>query len=162
MKKEFLRKFTMFALLVTLALVTAVVSANAQSHGNRIVADVPFEFSVGYKALPAGEYSVQQIASAGNGLLIQSSDGKISALRLSDGIEGTKVKSPARLIFHRYGQRYFLAEVWNGADKTGRQLAKSREESAIESEFKQLASANENAHAPNAVYETVEVLAILR
>ena len=159
MKREFLKGFTMLTLTVSLALATAVV-ANAQSTP-KIVATVPFEFSVGYKALPAGEYSVRSIASAGNGLLIQSSDGKVSALRLSDATRRTKDRPKARLVFHRYGERYFLAEVWNGVDNTGRQLTKSQEEQSIANELL-LASAKENAHAANDIYEIVEVLALLR
>lgn len=161
MKREFLKGFTMLVLVVMLAVALAVVSANAQSSANRVVANVPFEFSVGYKALPAGTYSVQSIVSAGDGLLIQSTDGKISALRLSDATRQIKEKPKARLVFHRYGERYFLAEVWNGVDNTGRRLMKSQEESAIANEL-MLASAKENAHAPSATYEIVEVLALLR
>ncbi|MGH9871625.1 MAG: hypothetical protein ACRD9S_04055 [Pyrinomonadaceae bacterium] len=161
MKREFLKRFTMLALIVTVALAMAVVSANAQPTAAKVVANVPFEFSVGYKTLPAGEYSVQSIASAGNGLLIQSSNGKISALRLSEATRRIKDKPKARLVFHRYGERYFLAEVWNGVDNSGRQLLKSQEESGIASEL-MLASSRDNAHAPGAIYETVEVLAVLR
>ena len=161
MKREFLKGFTMSVLIVTLALTTAVVSANAQSNANKVVADVPFEFSVGYKALPAGTYSVQSIVSAADGLLIQSTDGKTSALRLSEATRRIKEKPQARLVFHRYGERYFLAEVWNGVDNAGRQLTKSQEERAIANEL-MLASAKENAHAANDIYEIVEVLALLR
>ena len=161
MKREFLKGFTMLVLIVTLALTTAVVSATAQSNANKVVANVPFEFSVGYKALPAGTYSVQSIVSAGDGLLIQSADGKISALRQSEATRRIKEKPRARLVFHRYGERYFLAEVWNGIDNTGRQLTKSQEERAIADEL-MLASAKENAHAANAIYEIVEVVALLQ
>jgi len=144
MKREFLKGFTMLVLVVTLALTLAVVSANGQSTANRVVANVPFEFSVGYKTLPAGDYSVRSILSSGNGLLIQSTDGNISALRLSEATRSIKEKPKARLVFHRYGQRYFLAEVWNGVDNAGRQLTKSQEERALASEL-MLASAKENA-----------------
>jgi hypothetical protein len=111
MKREFMKGFTMLVLVVMLALSLAVVSANGQSTANRVVANVPFEFSVGYKALPAGAYSVQSIVSC-DGLLIQSADGKTSALRLSEATRQIKEKPKARLVFHRYGERYFLAEVW--------------------------------------------------
>ena len=160
MKKEMLKGFTMLALVLMLALAWYAVSVNAQTSSNKVVASVPFEFSVGYKSMPAGEYAVQTISSASNGLLIQSTDGKISALRLSDETDRIKEQSQARLVFHRYGEHYFLAEVWNGAN-TGRRLAKSQEESAIADEFI-LASAGENAHAKTVIYETVEVLAVLR
>ena len=162
MKKELLKGITMLALIITLALVTAVVSANAQSaNSSKVVANVPFEFSVGFKSMPAGEYSVQTIASAGNGLLIQSTDGKISALRLSDLTQPGKDKPPARLVFHRYGERYFLAEVWNGADNTGRVLRQSQEETSTATELT-IASANNHASpATQTPYELVEVLAVL-
>jgi len=158
MKRELLKGFTMLMLIVVLALATAVASANAQS-SNKVVADIPFEFSVGYKTLPAGEYAVKTITSAGNALMIQSADGKTSALRLSEETERMKNQTHARLVFHRYGERYFLAEVWNGIDKTGRQLLKSQEESAIEREF---ASISAKSETPKNTYETVEVLAALR
>jgi len=163
MKKELLKGITMLALIVTLALVTAVVSANAQSaNSSKVVANVPFEFSVGYKSMPAGEYSLQTIASASNGLLIQSTDGKISVLRLSDPTQAGKDKPRARLLFHRYGERYFLAEVWSGADNTGRVLRQSEEETSTAKELT-IASANNHASsASHTPYELVEVLAELR
>jgi hypothetical protein len=160
MKKNFLKGFTMLALVVAFALAAAVISANAQANTSKVIANVPFEFSVGYKTMPAGEYSVQAIPSA-NGLMIQSADGKNSALRLSEATDQIKDKSHARLVFHRYGERYFLAEVWNGLDNTGRQLTKSGEERGVERELT-ISSASENAHAPNLPYEIVEVAAILR
>jgi hypothetical protein len=158
MDKNFLKGFTMLLLVVALALAAAAVSAKAQSTG-KVVANVPFEFSVGYKIMPAGEYSVQVITTS-NGLMIQSADGKNSAVRLADLTDRAKAKSPARLVFHRYGERYFLAEVWSGADNTGRLLTKCQEERAIEGEL--TIAANENAHASNTPYETVEVPAVLR
>ena len=158
MKRQLLKGFTMLVLIVVLALATAVASANAQS-ASKVAADIPFEFSVGYKTMPAGEYLVQTVATAGDSLMIQSADGQTSALRLSEETERMKNKTPARLVFHRYGERYFLAEVWNGADRAGRQLLKSQEERAIEREFASISS--NDATAKN-TYERVEVAASLR
>jgi hypothetical protein len=158
MKKQLLKGFTMLVLMVVLALATAVASANAQS-ASKVAADIPFEFSVGYKTMPAGEYLVQTVATAGDSLMIQSADGQTSALRLSEETERMKNKTPARLVFHRYGERYFLAEVWNGADRAGRQLLKSQEERAIERAFASISS--NDATAKN-TYERVEVAASLR
>jgi len=64
----------------------------------------------------------------------------------------------AKLVFHRYGQRYFLAEVWSGAGEPGRQLTKSQQERAIEKENAQIARHG----GPAATYERVEVVAVLR
>jgi len=158
MKKELLKGFTMLMLVVVLALASAVASANPQA-AKRIVASIPFEFSVGYKTMAAGDYSVRAVNTAGNALMIQSADGKSSAVRLSDATERARDKSHARLVFHKYGDRYFLAEVWNGADRSGRQLLKSEEERAIERELASIPAAN--ATAKNS-FETIEVMASIQ
>jgi hypothetical protein len=150
MKKELLKGFTMLALTVALALATAAAS-NAQS-SNRIVADIPFEFTVGGQSLPAGQYAVRAANSQGNALIVQSDDAKSSAMRLTNPIRPNKTNEQARLVFHRYGERYFLAEVWSGSDGAGRQLLKSREERTIERE----------STLAQGSYETIEVLAALR
>ncbi len=156
MKREILKGFTMLALIVALALATAVVSANAQSP-NRVMADIPFEFVVGDKTLPAGKYSVTPV-TAGGALAIQKTDGRNSVLRLSDLAERDRNKTHARLVFHRYGQSYFLAEVWNG-ESIGRQLRKSRQERAIERELASIPSKSDLAQS---TFETIEVVAALR
>ena len=150
MKKELLKGFTMLALTVALALATAGAS-NAQT-SNQIVADIPFEFTVGGESLPSGQYTVRAANSQGNALIVQSSDAKSAAMRLTNSIRPSKPNTQARLVFHRYGERYFLAEVWSGSDSTGRQLMKSRQERAIERELASIQGS----------YETIEVLAALR
>lgn len=158
MKNEMLKGFAMLVLAVALAGATAAAT-NAQS-ASRVIADVPFEFSVGYKSMPAGEVRIQIVNSANDALLIQTGDGKSSALRLSEATNRMKNNTKARLIFHRYGERYFLAEVWNGTD-TGRQLLRSQEERAMERELASISSTSDQAHA-KARYEIVEVVATLR
>jgi len=154
MKKEFLKGVTMLLGIVALAFVTAVAS-NAQS-ANKFAVDIPFEFSVDYKTMPAGAYVVETVASASHALLIQSADGKTSVLRPSEAIERTQTAATARLVFHRYGERYFLAEVWSDGEKSGRQLKKSVDELAIEREVAEINSKSETAKHS---YEKVEVTA---
>lgn len=157
MKKELVKGLVMVLVVTIFALATAAVSAKPQAP-NKVVANIPFAFSVGYKTMPAGEYTVQSITSAGDGLLIQSADATNSALRLSEATQA-KDKSHARLVFHRYGERYFLAEVWNGTDNVGRRLIKSQEERGIERELAAIASGGD---ATQQSYEIVEVMATLR
>ena len=154
MKKNFLKGFTMLTLIVAIALATAVVSAHAQS-SRLVVANVPFEFTVGDQTMPAGEYRIRPALS--KGLSIQSADAKKTVMRLANDIEPNK--KPARLVFHRYGDRYFLAEVWSGPDTIGRQVLKSRQERAIERELATIASKSEYAES---TYSIVEVAAVLR
>lgn len=154
MEKNILKGFTMLMLLVAVALAAAVVSANAQS--TPVKANIPFEFVVGDKTLPAGTYTAKP-ATAGGALTIQSADGKNSAVRLSDPTEQMN-KSRARMVFHRYGHNYFLAQVWNG-ESSGRELTKSKQERAIERELASIPSKSELAQS---TYETIVVVAVLR
>ena len=155
MKKNILKGFTMLMLLVAVSLAAAVVSANAQS--TAIKANIPFEFVVGDKTLPAGTYRATTLSTARDALRIQSADGKDSALRLSGPTE-QKSKGQARMVFHRYGHNYFLAEVWD-IGTAGRELAKSKQERAIERELASIPSKSELAQS---TYETVVVVAVNR
>ena len=154
MKKEMLKGFTMLLLIVVLAIASALVS-NAQS-SQKIVATIPFDFTIDYKTMPAGDYVVQTLQSAGDALLIQKVDGSTSVLRQANVVERIGKESLARLVFHRYGQHYFLAEVWNGTE-TGRRLLKSKPEQAFESELASISSKSELAERS---YAAVEVLAL--
>ena len=106
MKRQIAKSVTM-ALLLTLTLVTAVATTNGQSRGN-VRARVPFGFIVGEKMLAAGAY---EIVPMGDALSIKRVDSKAGAIRLAMTTSPNE-KAPARLVFHRYGDRYFLAEVW--------------------------------------------------
>ncbi len=154
MRNQIAKAFTMFMLVVALAFVTAVTSANGQSTKTR--ASVPFDFIVGSATLPSGDYSVQTMTSSGDVLRIQSASSTDSAARLTMPASGKSQK--AKLVFHRYGQRYFLAEVWSGAGEPGRELMKCKQERAIEKENAQIARHG----GPAATYERVEVVAALR
>lgn len=149
MRKEMQKGFTMAVLTVAFALTAVVVSANAQS--NRVAAVVPFDFIVGSQTLKSGKYTLGSITQDSEGLVIRGSEK--SVIRLSRAIESNETQEQARLVFHRYGQRYFLAEVWAGGNSTGRQLLESREERATRREFEKLARTG---------YETVELLATAR
>jgi hypothetical protein len=156
MKQQVLKSFSMLMLVVGLALGTAVVSAKGQS-STRVVADVPFEFIVADRTLPSGNYSVSTMFDNGHGLLIRSRDGKASAVRISTPLIGNGKESKARLVFHRYGQTYFLAQVWNG-DPNGLELRRCNKERALQRGQSNLAKAD----FPTQGYELVEVVAALR
>jgi hypothetical protein len=164
MTKQILKGFTMLVLVVGLAFVSAVVSANGQS--SRVRGNVPFEFIVGDRSLPAGEYTVRSMTSGGevlriadgDVLAIANGDGHRSTLRMANNLV-SKGKAPsARLIFHRYGNQYFLAEVWSG-EQTGKQLRKSSQERALERE--QAAIASKGQPSRN-TYETIAIVASLQ
>ena len=71
-------------------------------------------------------------------MMIRGENAKGSALRLANAIEDKRNAGQVKLVFHRYGERYFLSEVWTG--ESGRQLLKSRQERAIERELASIPS----------------------
>ena len=155
MRRQVVKGITMLTVILAIAFATAVVSAQAQS-AKTVVSNIPFEFIVADKTLPAGEYQVNR--SLGNALTIRTSNPDAAVSRLTNEIEPNKDRR-ARLVFHRYGDRYFLAEVWTGSGDVGRQLLKSRQERAIEREMSSLASKTEQGECGP---EFVTVAAVLR
>lgn len=111
-----------FAILATLSL--AITSVVAQSQPPMKVS-VPFNFVAGAKTLPAGEYQVQ---TDGSGVVwIRSADYKTTLNLSANSAENAQMNGVAALNFNRYGDRYFLSEIWMGSN-IGRQLPKTRAE----------------------------------
>src|SRR5262245_52310846 len=135
MARRILKRVTMLMLLLTMALVTAVATANGQSQ-HRVNASVPFDFIVGDKTLAAADYRIDTVGEA---LAICSASARYSVIRLANAMTPNDRKS-ARLVFHRYGNTYFLSEVWEGGDRIGRRLVESRQERAMRSELSRMAT----------------------
>jgi len=103
-----------------------------------MTANIPFEFTVANKKLPAGEYSVTRAQETSGDLILQinSKDGRESISRLTIPVNTLEPKDDSRLVFHRYGDEYFLFEIWPAGGNTGRELPKSRSERAAEQKFR--------------------------
>lgn len=120
MKAIILRVTTMLALLVALT----AVSAQAQTARKTQKFTVPFQFNVGNKVLPAGEYLV----SVDNQTIrLQKSDGKANVIALSQRTASNS-DSEVKLTFRQYGDQIYLSQVWL-ADGLGRQLNRQRKDS---------------------------------
>ena len=134
MKIQIVNVLTKVSLLSAMLLVTCVASAQGQSLANRITANIPFDFSVGEKKLPAGTYSISRVnQNVGDAVLsVADDDGQAKAIRLSNAAQRSRANSKATLVFHRYGDQYFLFQVWPAGATTGRQFPKSRSQREIE------------------------------
>lgn len=118
-------KATILRLTIMTALALAfVASAQAQTALNYKTFAVPFSFKVGNKVLPAGEYKI----TADNQVVrIQKSDGKDNAVTLTQRTRGTNQDNDSKLTFRRYGDQYYLSQVWL-PDSLGRELKRPRRE----------------------------------
>jgi hypothetical protein len=107
MKKQVLTTAVMASLLVTLVVITAYAGASAKA-----VATIPFAFTAGRLTAPAGTYTLAETMISGV-LQLRNARGStrfISTQCAADVEEPAKVQ----LIFHRYGERYFLAQISYG------------------------------------------------
>ena len=146
MRKQTLKAVTMLVSIIALAFMTAV-AANAQSGSLKLRANVPFDFVVGDKTLPAGDYAIRQMTQGSDvGLLISSRDSRHKAIRLSNAVQASQMKG-ARITFRRYGNTYFLAQVWTSGSLDGREMIKSKAERGAERELARNATSSDMAKA---------------
>jgi hypothetical protein len=93
-------------------------------HGN-----IPFNFSVGNRVLPAGNYTVSSLSTQGV-LKLQNHDHSAIAIMLLSSPVQASSEQKTKLVFHRYGGTYFLSQVWRGYGNDGVQLQPSKAERA--------------------------------
>lgn len=147
MKTQILKSF-MLTFIVGMALILmSATESNAQT-GTTIRVKIPFDYTIGNKTLSAGKYDVMKIAE---GLFrIRSEDSKHSMLTQPKCDVESNGKSFAKLVFKRYGNEYFLSQIWLGST-TGVELHKSKAERKAE--------ANMRLAKNDAKPEVVEVIA---
>ena len=106
--------------LVT-ALMAVIVLAlagtlNAEAlFAHTVRATIPFAFSAGSQAMPAGEYTVSVDEQSGRIVL----QGPSSYSLMTIPKETREVPSHGRLVFQQNGSTFFLAEVWTRENTTG-------------------------------------------
>jgi hypothetical protein len=105
--------------------VLAIVDAQAQRATSAEVS-LPFDFTAGSTTLKAGRYSIKKLG--GNVISIRSADGaKRVMVDAPLAIGARDSKGGTRLVFNRYGDLYFLAQVWLNPE-SGRQVFPSKSE----------------------------------
>jgi hypothetical protein len=126
--------YTMIALVVLVG--SMAMAANAQNNGRTLVATIPFQFNVGDKTLPAGEYTIAQVNPSSDRAVLQlrNKDGRSSAMIQMNNVIG-RASERAKLIFNRYGNQHYFAAAWIDGETTGLQARKSRAEDATQREL---------------------------
>ena len=115
--------------LVVVTLVVLSGMAVAQMIGDsRIVAQVPFEFMVGNKIVPAGECDVRAFTMDGKTLDIRNTDAKVGLYSSTLQEESKEPATHYALVFEQYGNLYFLSEIKLQGSKIVYRLPKSRAE----------------------------------
>ena len=130
MTNHFLKTGVLIAVLVVLS----AASGRAQG-GSSFRVTVPFDFIVSDKTLPAGDYLVARSSqSSSEGLRIRAKDGRGGSYFQTKAIQIAESQKQTKVVFTRYGNQYFLSQVWISGRMTGRELHKSRKELTLERE----------------------------
>ena len=129
------RTYTIAGGLVLITLLT-VITAQAQSTNQPLIANIPFEFSAGSQVMPSGKYAVTVANPSSDQRVI-----KLKALETGESVllmmhsvkSGDEEKSS--LVFNRYGNSYFLSRAWRSGDSAGMEAAKSKAEREVGKAF---------------------------
>ena len=107
--------------LITIVLLFTAVSLFAQTTPSQrlMTVNVPFSFAAGDQFLPAGEYLVLTVTPE-RSIRIASTDGKHTAVVNTLPNYASQPSENSRLVFHRYGDEYFLTQVWTAGQNVAR------------------------------------------
>jgi len=125
MQKQILKAATTLGLVAALTITFAAAPAAARSFGS-IRVDVPFDFTADNSTLPAGKYTIRSAGGNFNDIIqITSEDGKASVFLSAHSAQSVQSRDESVVIFHRYGEQYFLFQIWAVGNTIGSEIPKS-------------------------------------
>jgi hypothetical protein len=106
------------------AVVALMLAAPAVAQQSHYTIRVPFPFHVDARLLPAGEYRIDIVAPGAVQIhgVDHIANATLGAHRVN---QSSQAPHNAELVFHRYGQQYFLSQVWFAGGDEGYGLTAS-------------------------------------
>ena len=95
---------------VTLLLLSGLMAAQSIT-SSTVVANVPFDFMVNNKNIPAGNLAVWGSNMDGSLLAVRNFDARTSALTTASHMETREPADSTVLLFKHYGSQYFLSGI---------------------------------------------------
>jgi len=117
---------TLRSVLAVFALLFVATAAHAQH--TAVNATIPFNFVVGDRAYPAGDYSFQ---SNGPVLRVLDGDQMLAGTVLSNSCTEVLPSKDTKLVFQSIGGYYFLQQIWVAGRTSGRELPKSETQTRL-------------------------------
>jgi hypothetical protein len=108
------------SILAALAVLLMATAAHAQQ--TTVSANVPFNFVVGDRAYPAGDYLFRNSESV---LMITNAEQAKTDITLSNACESVTLSADTKLVFDSMGGYYFLRQIWVVGYSSGRELPRS-------------------------------------
>ena len=127
--KYFERLIALTALVITVMVSSTVAFAQER----QTLVNIPFNFTVGDKALPAGKYLIRRNRKDTDTVwVIQHKDSGKSALFLTQSVHSAETQGDAKFVFTKYDDLYFLSEFWTAGTNTGREIQVTDRERALQ------------------------------
>ncbi len=120
--------------LLRLSIIAAL--AASASFAETYNLNVPFDFVAWNKTMPAGTYLMDHASTAAPGVVIMRSLDKKTTFVVMGSSATSEGNRQGKLVFHRYGNRYFLAEVWTRGSDGGHRLRMTPEERELQAQGK--------------------------
>ena len=142
-------KFQIRAALTAATLAVAAFAATPTVMAQLPLAqvDVPFAFENGSTHLPAGTYTVSMLNE--RVMDIRGNTGStFSMVQPEDRLDPAQ---NGRLVFHRYGDRYILREIWTAGSRRHLECPKTKLE-------KELQLASDRSRTPGVEIASIDVL----
>jgi len=130
------RGHQLLPLFIALVLALTIGAGKAKAQiTDSLEVSIPFQFHAGNTKLPAGEYRIHVLDDSDLRVMeISSADGSTSALFQVEQTEAGSTPAKSELIFNKYGNRYFLAKLFEEGTASGSQVPESRYEKAVSQE----------------------------
>jgi hypothetical protein len=109
--------------LLRISMLAALAAGVSQAQSAQLTADVPFQFTLGSHTLPAGAYRVAPSVNTHVVTIQSPADQAVPVLSIS--ATSARRQKMSKLVFHRYGNHYFLAEIWTSGADSGWQIPQS-------------------------------------
>jgi hypothetical protein len=109
-----------------------------------VQATVPFAFQNGSQHLPAGTYRIDLTSE--HVVILRGTAPDAAGVAMTNPEQRAKAQAKGTVVFRRYGDHYYLREIWMPESTTGRKFVTSR----AEQKEKQL-QIGENSPAPSNV-----------
>src|SRR5271165_1595271 len=113
------------------ALAALLMATAAHAQHENVKATVPFNFVVGDRAYPAGEYTVKTIGQSEITLRIGSTQEAKTGMVNSNRCAQLNPSDTTKLVFHKVAGSYFLYQIWTEGNSEGREFPMSRTEIQI-------------------------------
>jgi hypothetical protein len=126
MKNKRLASIVSSSLIVCALMIGSLASAQTQS--TVLIVNIPFAFRTTMQELPAGRYRV--IRESASSVRLEG-DGSAGGSVLMHDASQSHVSERGAVVFNRYGDRYYLSQIWKPGEVIGLECAKSRAEKDI-------------------------------